>query len=311
MPGARDGRIRVAHRELVSVVTGAVNFATTPFAINPGLSFFPWLSGLAKNFEKYQFSRLQFRYVPMKGTMTSGRVALAPDYDASDAAPETVSDMMSAHSSVSGCVYAPLTLVCDASNLAGFGSQRFVRAGPLAANSDIKTYDVLQLFVGVYGCADLTMVGELYAEYSVDLITPQRITSLDMARNSLRLQISTATLEKPLGTALPGRLGNLDAPYSVDTGALSFGLNEGVTQYLMDYVTNGNTITQSPTFTTNNCTVTPLDESTIATGGARLSRSFRLAITGRNTVPSFIPSMAGNAVNVNGGATLTIAPFSI
>jgi hypothetical protein len=56
--------------------------------------------------------------------------------------------------------------------LKGLGPRKFVRSGALAANLDLKTYDVGQLVVATQGMADTTSVGELYVEYEVELCTP-------------------------------------------------------------------------------------------------------------------------------------------
>lgn len=52
------------------------------------------------------------------------------------------------------------------------GKSRFIRGGNLAANLDIKTYDIGQLIVGTQGMADATAAGELYVEYEIELRTP-------------------------------------------------------------------------------------------------------------------------------------------
>jgi hypothetical protein len=62
------------------------------YAINPGqAATFPWLSSIAKNYEKFKFLMLEFYTVPqVSGFATAGQtgeVVLSVDYDASDAAP--------------------------------------------------------------------------------------------------------------------------------------------------------------------------------------------------------------------------------
>jgi hypothetical protein len=67
-------------------------------------------------------------------------------------------------------------VVCDASDLVKFGTQRFVRTSALAANLDLKTYDVGNLWIASSGGAGV-VAGELYVSYEIELMTPQTAAS--------------------------------------------------------------------------------------------------------------------------------------
>ncbi len=173
-PYVGDGRIRVRHREYLADVAGSVAFAATGYAINPGLATsFPWLSNLAKNFESFLFRRLSFEFETQKSTATSGTVMLAIDFDAADAAPTTKTALMTYHNAVRSAAWAECQYRSDGADLRKFGVQRYIRTAALAANLDIKTYDVGNLYVATQGEADTTAIGELYVVYDVELITPQ------------------------------------------------------------------------------------------------------------------------------------------
>lgn len=173
-PYAGDGRVRIRHREYLADVAGSVAFANTAFAINPGLAAsFPWLSAIAVRFESYIFRRLRFEYETQRSTATNGTVMMAVDFDAADAAPTTKTGIMSYHNAVRSAVWDECCYNSDAGDLRKFGVQRFIRSAGLAANLDIKTYDVGNLNIATQGEADTTAIGELYVEYDVELITPQ------------------------------------------------------------------------------------------------------------------------------------------
>jgi hypothetical protein len=59
-----------------------------------------------------------------------------------------------------------------ATDLRKLGDQHYIRYGNLAANLDIKTYDIGNLFAASQNVA-ATGFGELYVRYVVELITPQ------------------------------------------------------------------------------------------------------------------------------------------
>lgn len=173
-PYQGDGRVRIRHREYIADVAGSVAFAATGYAINPGIATsFPWLSNLAVNFESYLFRSLSFEYETQKSTATSGAVMLAVDFDAADAAPATKTALMTYHNAVRSAVWGECCYRSDGADLRKFGVQRYIRSAALAADLDIKTYDVGNLFVATQGEADTTAIGELYVVYDVELITPQ------------------------------------------------------------------------------------------------------------------------------------------
>ncbi len=169
-----DGRVRIRHREYLADIVGSVAFASNSYSVNPGLpGTFPWLSTLAQNFESYLFHKLSFDFETQKSASTSGSLMMAIDYDASDAAPQNKQQLMAYHHAVRSAVWDECSFRGDRQDLKKFGVQRYVRSGSLAANLDVKTYDVGTLFVATQGEADTTAIGELYVDYDVELITPQ------------------------------------------------------------------------------------------------------------------------------------------
>jgi len=169
-----DGRVRIRHREYIGDVLGSVAFSATAYAINPGLtSSFTWLAPIATQFESYLFRSLKYEFETQKSASTSGTVMLAVDYDASDAVPASKQQLMSYHDSVRSAVWNECCFTGDVRDLQKFGIQRYIRGGALAANLDVKTFDVGNFIVATQGCADATAIGELYVSYDIELITPQ------------------------------------------------------------------------------------------------------------------------------------------
>jgi hypothetical protein len=165
---------RIVHRELVESVVGTSAYAVaSQFPLNPGMaSTFPWLSSQAQAWEQYRFNKLKFCYYTRTGSTTPGSVQLIPDYDAADLAPAS-EQIASSYEDVSEDVpWKDIECELRPSAMHPMGPKKFIRTGALAANLDIKTYDVGTLFVGT---TDGTAVnwGKLWVEYDVTFYSPQ------------------------------------------------------------------------------------------------------------------------------------------
>jgi hypothetical protein len=165
---------RIVHRELILSVSGSAGFTpVTQFSLNPGLAAtFPWLASQASSWEQYRFNKLRFCYYTRTGSNTPGSMLLVPDYDASDAAPSSEQIASSYEDVAEDAPWKDICCELRTSAMHSMGPKKFVRSGPLAANQDIKTYDVGSLFPCT---TDGTAVpwGKLWVEYDVSLYVPQ------------------------------------------------------------------------------------------------------------------------------------------
>jgi len=163
----------IRHSEFICDIAGSTAFATTSLNVNPGIATtFPWLSSVAMRYQRYQFRNLKFRYQPRCSTATAGTVILAIDYDANDAAPLSKSAVLSYYGCDDSAAWQECCCGLDARVARDRGSL-FLRAGTLAANQDVKTFDLGTLYVCTSGFAGATACGELYVEYDCCLLIPQ------------------------------------------------------------------------------------------------------------------------------------------
>jgi len=169
----RSNLFRVSHREYVKDVMSAVNFTATSVNINPGLpTFTSWLSNIAPWYELYTVHSMEFEYVPMTSTASSGRMIYSVDYDAEDAIPTTLVACENTGDSTSSSIWAPFKLRCQPRNLKSMVKQRYVRRA--GVNGDLKTYDIGKFIVGVDGCANgTTKIGQVYVRYDITFSIPQ------------------------------------------------------------------------------------------------------------------------------------------
>lgn len=270
-----DGRITVSHREMLGEIKSYTDFTTSIYSINPGIAAtFPWLAGIARNYECYQFRSLSFEFSTMKSTTSTGSVMMAVDYDAADGAPSTKQELLTFHNAVTGALWAPLHYVCDPMDLKKFGPQRFTRSDPYLAGGDVKTSDVGNLIVASNGCAAAengTLLGELWVNYVVDLITPGSLSP--DAPDSLKLTSTNAGGAEPanplpfLGTTI---LGQSPVRFTADGQLLL--PDEG--DYILDVQGTGTGITSGPVWQWGTGVVPNPIAAVINAAGTAFSQSY-------------------------------------
>lgn len=207
MVTAPNGNCRIRHREyLKDIVAQAASpslFTSEGFPVNPGMSgTFPWLSQIAPRFEKYRFNSLKFQFETEAPTSLGGSLILTLDYDASDQAPQSKVQAMAYKNAVRSAPWEECTHTSAKEDLSQ-QKQYFVRSGANPASTDVKLYDVGNLFVCsqnvVTGGATL---GELYVDYDIELLTPQlQLPSQDDVDSVAIQSAGGTTAAIPLGTS--------------------------------------------------------------------------------------------------------------
>lgn len=159
--------VTVSHRSFLQPVNNSLNYSVLAIPCNPGLAgSFPWLAKLARRYEQYRFKKLRYEFRSVAASSTSGVVMMSFDYDPADAAPTTKSEQAQTVPNTETNVWMNNDLVIPVDN-----EWKYVRAGTLGANLDIKTYDMGNLWLSAsYG--DNVTGGELYVEYSVEFRRP-------------------------------------------------------------------------------------------------------------------------------------------
>lgn len=184
--------LRITHREYVNPVdlfNSSIDFSVqnSSFAANTGVSItrpykysinagdgavFPWLSGIAARFEKYQFQDITIHYKPSCPTTTPGGLALVANYDPSDSVPVTRSELFNLESVARAAVYDEIELKMKKSALSGW---RYVRN---TSDNGVDAFELRTMDLG-YWCSCLTnttaeiQFGDLYVSYTVELRGPK------------------------------------------------------------------------------------------------------------------------------------------
>lgn len=256
-----SGTIEVSHRSFLSPIDCTTAFTVQQFYANPGLpGSFPWLAKLARRYEEYRFKRLRFEYRSVCATDVNGVIMMSFDYDAADGPPSSkASQAQSIPNSEINCWSGnDLSIPCDS-------PWKYVRAGDLGPNLDIKTYDLgVMNLSSVYGNGIVT--GELYVEYTVELRKPT-----DGPTTSGQLAFTTTAFGAPFQTA-NGQTGILPVKV-LNSNDLLF-TQPG--EFLFELDTNGTGLTttaQQPImFSASGGVVANMMSTTSATQGVRLTK---------------------------------------
>lgn len=146
-------------------------------AANAGLTqSFPWLSNVARFFDKFLFHQLSFEYVPSTGSTTPGTVALCPTYKADESNDGTVkSDLLDRAGSSRSATWQTNKCKIDPSKANAAFKSHFVRDGEV---NDKKLTDParLDVFIETPVANSDDELGELWVDYDVSLEVPKGIT---------------------------------------------------------------------------------------------------------------------------------------
>ena len=164
----------ITHSELFDWPLGKLAFTVNvSMSVNPGVStVFPWLSGVANNFETYRFRRLRFVYYPRCAATQAGQAIMLLDPKSGDGNPRTLQIASSYHIRTNGNMWAPMSLDIPREVLSTGGPRRFVRSSIIDSVS-ASLYDVGRFCFITDGANPFdAVVGELGVEYEVELWTP-------------------------------------------------------------------------------------------------------------------------------------------
>jgi hypothetical protein len=184
--GTAQNAVTITHKEYISDVFAPASFGTfqnTVYSLNPGIErTFPWLSQVAVNYEEYTLKQLIFTF---RSTVTDfvatngqvGTIIMATQYNPSDNPFVSKQDAMEYEASMSGkCSVNMLHGVeCDPAQLSG-APGKYLRAGPVRSQDDLKQYDWGNLNIGVSNIPkefENQSLGELWVSYTVELRKPK------------------------------------------------------------------------------------------------------------------------------------------
>jgi len=181
--GDNTSCVRIQHREYIrDIFAGAPGtFTTTSIEVNPGLqTSFPYLSGLANNFEEYRVSGMVFELVsttsPYNSISAMGSVIAAMQYNAANPPFTTKAQMENSDFAISARLDKSIMYGVECKDLAT--NNLYIRNQALDTIPKTSTdVGLLQLAIqsGMGITAD-SVIGELWVSYDIDLMRPHITT---------------------------------------------------------------------------------------------------------------------------------------
>lgn len=252
----RDGVI-VSHKEYI----GSVGSTLTEFNIkidewiNPGNKvLFPWLAGMAFNYETYTIQSMKFTYSPTCPTTTVGLIAMMIDYDAADHPPTNLSDMLNSANAISFAPYENRSMLSSKQQLNKGLKERYIADGVSGAPEDVKTLYAGSLYVACQG-TNSSQVGQLFIEYSVLLKTPSSVRGPSTTGGTMYWKQSAPTTSNPfLSTVNTSTYSGTPQLSSVvkNTTYDSFRFGNQYYYYHITFIIDGTGVTGTPVTTVRN-----------------------------------------------------------
>jgi hypothetical protein len=166
----------VCHREYLGDITGTAGFNNVPYILNPGVATtFPWLSGVANNYQEYRFHGLVFEFRPLITDFVTagapGVVVMSTNYNADAVIYTTKQQMENAEYAVSVKPTMALMHGIECATSQTILPEKFIRTGAVPANQDLRLYDAgtFQFATQANPIQDL---GELWVSYCVEFFKP-------------------------------------------------------------------------------------------------------------------------------------------
>lgn len=265
---SRGNAVIVRHTEPIFVEKVLTNQFRYTY-VNPsrpvnGSWGFPWLSGIAANFDKYRCKKLHFSVQTGAPKTATGRYILSFDHDPIDR-PSYVTDLKleGFADSVSGHVYQDRILKLREKDLAAHGVLYTKRTNAVVPNEDLRVTDLGRLYISLTGDA-VDTIFTIFAHYEFEFFVPTVALSQEVSAFHVH-NGGAATPDAPYG----GTPGNTPTPTSGDTA--NFRVEpDGIVflkagKYALDYLL---TATQLDATTLPTYTVVDAATGTANAGGA-------------------------------------------
>lgn len=222
-----NGSFTVSHRELVYgpiSAPGANTFWVKKFILNAGNpTTFRWLSNVAISYDRYQFKRMRFIYVPSCSTLTDGNMSMSFDPNAADPLPSNNYEIMGMKVAATGSNYAQLELEIPSKILQDRGILYMKAYDTVPVlGTDLRLFDLGNLFLSPFSSSTGNL-GHLYVEYEIqlfDMQIPKLLDKIPQSHRSFKMCYengkSSKTLETELWSWDPITIGVYTNPRNID-----------------------------------------------------------------------------------------------
>lgn len=201
--------IAISHREFIQDVvssgtTGAFKIETFP--INPAMpETFPWLAGVAQNFEEYQIHGMVFEFKSTTSnfstTQNLGTVVMATQYNSLSPVFTNKQEMENYQFGVSTNPSCNLMHAVECETFLNPVHTLYVRSGPVTTG-DLRLYDLGKFSIASVGLpAANTTIGELWVTYQIKMLVPKLGDSASVADHYIISNLAAVGASTPFGAA--------------------------------------------------------------------------------------------------------------
>ncbi|QMW68718.1 capsid protein [Crucivirus-224] len=251
------------HREFITDITASSAFTINAFDINPGLSdSFPWLSGVANNFEEYMIAGMVYEYKSLSADYTTassaalGYVAMATQYN--PLLPEFTDKVHLENYEFANSAKPSENFIhpIECKKSLNPVNQLFVRTGAVETGADQRLYDLGKFQIATAGNSGSGILGELWCTYEIHFFKPKLVDAEDILMAG-HWQLNSVTNASPLGSAAATEVTGTNLPVTLTGGSIEFPSTISDGRYLITYnVVGSSTATTMFTLTaTSNCSI--------------------------------------------------------
>lgn len=266
VPTFHNGKrsVIVKHKEFLQDISSSILFNLSAYSINPGLSTsFPFLSGIAENFEQYKIHGMVFEFVSTSADALNsvntalGVVVSATEYNVNRANFINKQQMEAYEFSVSSkpslTHVHPIECAPDQTP----NNVYYIRTGAVPASEDLRLYDLGKYQIATVGSQAAAVVGELWVSYEVEFFKP---LLLPTNYSSLSAHIGNASptstdILGPIQRAVSGSLALTVTATGAGFDTINFPPNLQSGSYSISFTWYGGSAAVAlPTFTLTNMT---------------------------------------------------------
>lgn len=176
----------IRHREYLGEVKSSTGFTVQQsFILNPGdRNTFPWLSGIASNFQEYSFKGVVFHYVPSSGAAITtspslGTVMMQTSYRSTDAPPDNKVELLNEYCSNEVVPSETMAHPVECDPKENPFNVQYVRTAELPASETRLMYDLGVTHIATSGqTSSGYTLGDLWVTYEVELKKPLVVSNV-------------------------------------------------------------------------------------------------------------------------------------
>ena len=198
---------RIKHREFVGDIRGSVNFASSYYDINPSNAMlFPWLSGIASNYEQWVCEGMVFEFKTTSATAVAstntalGTVIMATQYN-------TLADNFISKVQMENYEFSQSVVACDSALHAIECNPRmtacqglfYVNDAGYNENADPRLYNIGRFTLATVGMQAAATIGELWVSYDICFLKP-KLQGMSNVFDVWKLDTNDIAVATPFGS---------------------------------------------------------------------------------------------------------------